>query len=103
MSSQAIRRQINRRHRRHVVVDISSQLDLPGAGDVADEVALVDLKRALVKLSPDDRMLLALRFVARLDSTEIANQLGLSASGARSRLARLLDRLRVELEPPEVK
>jgi RNA polymerase sigma factor (sigma-70 family) len=59
----------------------------------------VDLERALRKLGPDDRALIALRFVAGLDSTEIAVQLGISASGIRSRLARVLDRLRSDLEP----
>jgi RNA polymerase sigma-70 factor (ECF subfamily) len=94
-------RQTRRRQRRHAVVDISAQLDLAGAKDVTDEIALVDLKRALAGLAPDDRALLALRFVARLDSAQIATHLGLSASGARSRLARLLERLRVELDPGE--
>jgi RNA polymerase sigma factor (sigma-70 family) len=49
-------------------------------------------------LPPDDRRLLALRYVAGLDSTQIATHLGLSASGVRTRLARLLDRLRVDLD-----
>jgi len=49
-------------------------------------------------LSAEDRSLLALRYVAGLDSTEIAAHLGGSASGIRSRLARLLDRLRVDLD-----
>ena len=64
------------------------------------DLALVDAKvqRALAHLKPDDRRLLALRFVAGFDSTEIARHTGLSASGVRSRLARLLDRLRTEID-----
>jgi len=48
-------------------------------------------------LDPDERTLLALRFGAGLDSSQIAAQLGMSASGVRSRLSRLIDRLRVDL------
>jgi RNA polymerase sigma factor (sigma-70 family) len=59
---------------------------------------MVDLERALGTLSPDDRRLLAMRYVADLDSTVIASRLGMTASGVRSRLSRTLDRLRRELE-----
>jgi DNA-directed RNA polymerase specialized sigma24 family protein len=69
----------------------------PGA-DPADRIGTVDLARALGALKPDDRALIALRFVAGLDSTEIAAQLHLSPSGVRSRLARLIERLRTELD-----
>ena len=80
------------------VVDISDAIGLPGASDPHDLAGVVDLGRALRGLSPDDRRLLALRFVAGLSSDEIAGHLGLSASGVRSRLARLIDRLRAELD-----
>jgi RNA polymerase sigma-70 factor (ECF subfamily) len=92
-------RQMMRRQRRVTIVDISEALDRGGEGDPADLIGLVDLERVLRRLGPDDRVLLALRFVAGLDSTEIAAQLGLSASGVRSRLARLLERLRTDLDP----
>jgi len=94
-------RQAIRRQRRMVVVDLSTVAEQPGATDPADSIAVVDLARALRGLKPDDRSLLALRFVAGLDSTEIAAQLGGSASGVRSRLARLIDRLRDDLGVPE--
>jgi RNA polymerase sigma-70 factor (ECF subfamily) len=93
-------RQTRRRQHRHTVVDISNLLDLPGAPDPGEAVSLVDLKRAMAELNADDRMLLALRFVGDLDSETIALHLGISASGARSRLMRLLDKLRVQLDPP---
>ena len=80
------------------VLDISTTLEVGAGGDPADRIATVDLARALRSLAPDDRTLLALRFVAGLDSTEIATQLGLSGSGVRSRLARLIERLRTELD-----
>ena len=94
-------RQHLRRQRRVTVVDLTEATDRHGGSDPAALIAVVDLERALRELQPDDRTLLALRFVAGLDSTEIASHLGLTASGVRSRLARLLDRLRNDLEPPE--
>jgi RNA polymerase sigma factor (sigma-70 family) len=63
-----------------------------------EDIDLVDLERALGGLSLDDRRLLALRYVAGLDSTVIASRLGMSASGVRSRLSRTLERLRRELD-----
>ena len=91
-------RQSLRRQRRRPVVDISDALDHGAGGDPADTIDLVDLQRALSRVSPDDRRLLALRFVAGFESTEIARQIGGSASGVRSRLARLIDRLRTDID-----
>ncbi len=91
-------RQTMRRQRRATIVDISEALDRRGGSDPADLIGVIDLERVLRQLRPDDRVLLALRFVAGLDSTEIAAQLGISASGVRSRLGRLLDRLRADLD-----
>ena len=96
-------RQLGRRRRRMPVVDISDEL--AGAMDADPDLStdVVDLHRALRRLTPDDRTLLALRFGAGLDSNEIAVQLGISPSGVRSRLARLLERLRTDLAlEPEV-
>jgi RNA polymerase sigma-70 factor (ECF subfamily) len=89
-------RHLVRRQRRRTVVEISVGLDDRGA-DPADAIGLLDLGRVLRGLTPEERSLLALRYVAGLDSTEIGRQSGMSASGVRSRLARLLDRLREEL------
>ena len=91
-------RQALRKKRVRVVVDISEIVDLRADDDPSDAIPMLDLARALSHLNPDDRTLLALRFVAGLDSGEIAAQLGISASGVRSRLSRLIDRLRKELD-----
>jgi RNA polymerase sigma-70 factor (ECF subfamily) len=91
-------RQHIRRKRGVDVVDISHAMHTGTGFDPGVTAAVVDLERALRGLSPDDRRLLALRFVADLNSAQIARQLGLSASGVRSRLSRLIDRLRTELE-----
>jgi RNA polymerase sigma-70 factor (ECF subfamily) len=89
-------RQMTRRERRRTVREIAATA---GARDVdpSDNIDLLDLGRALRNLKPEDRVLIALRYVAGLDSGEIALAFGGSASGVRSRLARILDRLREEL------
>lgn len=91
-------RQLLRHRRRRIVVELSVA---PGSdiayADPAGRTADLDLVNALAKLDPDDRALLALRYVAGFDSTELARATGRSASGTRARLARLLDRLRTEL------
>ena len=89
-------RQVIRRRGGRTVLDIST-LEAPGGDDPADRISTLDLARVLRGLDPDDRALLALRFAAGLDSSEIATQLGMSASGVRSRLSRLIDRLRKDL------
>jgi RNA polymerase sigma factor (sigma-70 family) len=91
-------RQVIRGQRRRPVIDISNALQRDSGGDPADTIGLVDLQRALAHVKPEDRRLLALRFVAGLDSSEIARQTGMSASGVRSRLARLIDRLRTDID-----
>lgn len=60
-------------------------------GTAAD---LLDMRAALRTLDEDDRTLLALRYALELDSNEIADILNLSAEGVRSRLHRLIGRLR---------
>jgi RNA polymerase sigma-70 factor (ECF subfamily) len=91
-------RQAARRRRSLPIVDVSTMWTESGSGDPAESIAIVDLQRVLRGLRPEDRTLLALRYVAGLDSTEIAAHLGGSPSGIRSRLARLLDRLRMDLD-----
>jgi RNA polymerase sigma-70 factor (ECF subfamily) len=90
-------RQAVRRRLRERVVDISEDVARADGGDPVEFVDVVDLDRVLRGLKAEERSLLAMRFVAGLDSAEIARQLGMSASGVRSRLARLLERLREDL------
>jgi RNA polymerase sigma-70 factor, ECF subfamily len=94
-------RRLVRRSRRLSVVEISmSSIDATGdaAGRSPDAtIADIDLRNALAQLTTDDRALLALRYVAGFDSQELALATGLSPSGIRSRLARLIGRLQKEL------
>jgi RNA polymerase sigma-70 factor (ECF subfamily) len=90
-------RQVVRRRRRERVVDISEDIARADGGVPDESVDIVDLDRALRGLKAEERSLLAMRYAAELDSSEIATQLGMSASGVRSRLARLLERLREDL------
>jgi RNA polymerase sigma factor (sigma-70 family) len=90
-------RQLIRRRRRRTVVELAlADAATPGV-DPAGRVGDLDLTNALARLDPDDRALLALRYVAGFDSTELGRAMGRSPSGTRARLARLLDRLRTEL------
>jgi RNA polymerase sigma factor (sigma-70 family) len=65
--------------------------------DPASRAADVDLLVAFRLLPPDDRTLLSLRYVAGFDATEIGVAMGLTPSGVRSRLSRLVERLRTEM------
>ncbi len=91
-------RQLARRSRRRRVVEYDVAGAFDSAGDSRDWASDLDLRNALARLSPEDRALLALRYVAGLDSTELAYYTGLSPSGTRARLARLLASLRKELD-----
>ena len=90
-------RQLLRSRRRRTVVELAVGEASPTGFDPSRHVEDLDLANALARLNPDDRALLALRYVAGFDSTELAQVTGRSASGTRARLARLLERLRGEL------
>lgn len=90
-------RQILRHRRRRAVIKLTASLDRESSSDLTSAIGQVDLADALARLDADDRALVALRYVADLDSAEIGALTGRSASGVRSRLARVLQRLRKDL------
>ena len=90
-------RQLIRRRRRISVSEIDPLLRAAPRTDPGQGIARLDLVRALADLSPDDRALLALRYVAGFDAAELGELTGRSASGTRARLSRLTARLRREL------
>jgi RNA polymerase sigma-70 factor (ECF subfamily) len=61
-----------------------------------------DLHRALLRLSPDERLPLVLHFYLDLPLEEVARTLGVSASAAKSRIYRAAKRLRADLTMEEV-
>lgn len=90
-------RQISRRRRQTRVVELDPRLEAAGRADPAVGISRLDLVRVLGGLSADDRALLALRYVAGIDATELGALTGRSASGTRTRLTRLKAHLRQEL------
>jgi RNA polymerase sigma factor (sigma-70 family) len=90
-------RKLIKREHRHGIVELKVEPDPSPGSDPAREIDHVDLANALGHLKPEDRALVAMRYAADLDSSELAPVLGLSPSGVRTRLSRLLDSLRKEL------
>jgi RNA polymerase sigma-70 factor (ECF subfamily) len=97
VAANEVKRILRKRRRRaevEIATDVSGQ---PGGIDPATGVDVMDLRSSLRRLDPDDRALLAMRYVAGFDSNELATALGISPSGTRNRLERLRKRLRQEL------
>lgn len=91
-------RQLLRKKSRRPQQELDSDADRVAGGlDPAASPDSIDLRRALAHLEPDDRALLAMRYIAGFDATELSSVSGLSPSGTRNRLERLLARLRQEL------
>jgi RNA polymerase sigma factor (sigma-70 family) len=90
-------RKIVKRENRHGIVELRVVPEPARSGDPGGAIDHVDLANALGHLKPEDRVLVALRYAADLDSSELGPALGMSPSGVRTRLSRLLDRLRKEL------
>jgi RNA polymerase sigma-70 factor (ECF subfamily) len=61
-----------------------------------------DVRRALLRLKPDDRLPLVLHFYLDLPLDEVARTLGVSESAAKSRIYRAAQKLRPELSMEEV-
>ena len=91
-------RQLLRRQRQATTIRLEFAEERIAAPDPCASPAVLDMADVLARLKPEERTLIGLRYAAGLDSAEIGAVLGMSASGVRSRLDRLLDRLRVELE-----
>ncbi len=91
-------KRLARKRRGRAALEVAVDLtEAPGGVDPATGIAEIDLDQALARLGPDDRELIAMRYVAGFDSNELAAATGISPSGTRSRLERLLRRLREDL------
>ncbi|MGD8486489.1 MAG: sigma-70 family RNA polymerase sigma factor [Chloroflexota bacterium] len=92
-------KQLLRKDRRRAEVEAAAtEQQAWSEQDPASGIDLVDLRAAMQRLEPDDRALLAMRYVAGFNATELSTALGISPSGTRNRLERLLGRLREELD-----
>lgn len=90
-------RQLARTRRRHQGRETELSETLRSADDSEQRDDVLDLASALARLKPDDRAVLALRYVLGMNASEISGILNLSPSGVRSRLSRLVATLREEL------
>lgn len=82
---------------REVAIGLTTDDHGPVDDDPAERAVEIDLANALARLSLDDRAMVAMRYVAGLTSSEIGVAVGMSPGGVRTRLGRLLGRLRKEL------
>jgi RNA polymerase sigma-70 factor, ECF subfamily len=90
-----------RRQRWWSVVKQADPQPMGAVSDPSQELSS-DLQRALLKLSPDERLPLVLHFYLDLPLDEVARTLGVSPSAAKSRIYRAARRLRSDLTLEEV-
>jgi RNA polymerase sigma-70 factor (ECF subfamily) len=90
-----------RRQRWWSVVKLAEPQHLASSRDPSQETSS-DLQRALLKLSPEERLPLVLHFYLDLPLDEVAQTLGVSQSAAKSRIYRAAKRLRSDLTLEEV-
>ncbi len=91
-------KQLLRKRRRRAEIEVATDASArPGGIDPGADVDAIDLRSAIERLDVDDQALLAMRYVAGFDATELSAATGISPAGTRTRLKRLLDRLRQEL------
>lgn len=90
-------RQAVRHQRRLTMVELGEGRVATLEPDPSDAVEHVDVDQALARLDADDRVLIALRYLAGLDAVEIGSLVGMTPSGVRGHLSRLMARLRRDL------
>lgn len=84
--------------RRSQVRDIGDDLLPPSADPAAAIDDQVVVRRALERLKPDDRIVLALRYYRDMKVDDVAEAMGIRPRAVASRLHRALERLRRELD-----
>jgi RNA polymerase sigma-70 factor (ECF subfamily) len=90
-----------KRQRWWSVLKLAEPQQLSAGADPSQESSS-DLHRAVLKLSPDERLPLVLHFYLDLPLDEVARTLGLSPSAAKSRIYRAARKLRSDLTLEEV-
>src|SRR5258706_1999323 len=84
-------RQIARSRRRRTVRELA--VTYPTRSPDVDHAAMIDLSDALGRLDPKDRAIVGLRYIGGFESAEIGRAMGMTASGVRVRLHRLLEEI----------
>jgi RNA polymerase sigma-70 factor, ECF subfamily len=92
---------MTRRQRWWSVVKQAEPAPERGARDWTDDVP-TDLRLAILKLTPDERLPLVLHFYLDLPLDEVARTLGISLAAAKARVYRAAKRLRPDLTLEEV-
>jgi RNA polymerase sigma-70 factor (ECF subfamily) len=92
------KRLLAKQGRRSQVELVAQMSRVTGGIDPATGIERIDALAAMDRLKPDDRALIAMRYVMGFDATELSAVVGMSPAATRQRLKRLLDRLREELE-----
>lgn len=87
-------RQVLRGARRRARVEGPLEDANSATPDIATRIDRLDLARVLAQLTEGDRQLLALRYVLGMTSEEIGDHLNTTPGAVRTRLSRLLHRLR---------
>lgn len=88
------RQELRRRSRKHSLTEI----ELPVDGDQERLYVRDELARAIVTLSPDEQVVVALRYGRDLTVPQIAAEAGMAEGTVKSRLHYALDHLRAALE-----
>lgn len=91
------RKSLKNRGRRTAIESLSVGLGAPAGVNPETGIDAIDMRKALARLNADDRALLAMRYVAGFNATELAEAIGITPSGVRNRLERLTTRLRQDL------
>ena len=90
------------RHTRTIrVVALDAALELPAADSHGSTMARLALEPAFARLTPDQRIIVVLRYWRDLPVEEIAERLGIPAGTVKSRLHYALKSLRVAIESSE--
>ena len=97
VAAREARQLLRKRHRRGRIEFATATAGSRGGVDPATGIASMDLRAALLRLHPDDRALLAMRYGAGFTSNELAIATGKSPAAIRQRLKRLVDGLREDL------
>jgi RNA polymerase sigma-70 factor (ECF subfamily) len=81
---------------------VMKMADIPPADSSPEQSRSSDLQRALLKLSPEERLPLVLHFYLDLPIEEVARAMRVSPAAAKSRIYRAAKRLRSDLTLEEV-